>query len=138
MSESAILRSELPPLVAIVNTSKEIASMVAWVLADEGLRTITVSALDLVQGEPTAATFLTENDPRVIVYDVGLPYEESWAFLQSLEQSDAARGRRFIITTTNRTVLEDMVGVLPEQEVLVSPFDPDDLVAAVRRALATQ
>ena len=138
MPESAIPHSDSTPLVAIVNSSEDIATMTARVIEDEGLRTANAYVSDLKRGEPDPSAFLVENDPRVIVYDVGLPYEESWAFLQSLEQSDAARGRRFIITTTNRAVLEDMVGVLPEQEVLASPFDLDDLVAVVRRALATQ
>src|SRR6266568_9073298 len=83
------------PLVAIINSSEGNASLLRQILEDAGLRTAVAYVPDLRRGQPDPTELLTEHDPRVIVYDVAVPYEESWDFLQSLRRLDAARGRRF-------------------------------------------
>lgn len=125
-----------PPLVAVVNTSEEVAGLLVHVLTMEGYRTAVAMVPDLKRGTPDPASFLAQHDARAVVWDIALPYEENWAFFQSVERSDAARGRRFVLTTTNKRALEELVGPTSARELVGRPFDIDQIVAAVRRALA--
>jgi DNA-binding NtrC family response regulator len=124
-----------PPLVAIIDTSEDIAALLKEILEDEGFRTAVAYVPDLKRGQPEPATFLLEHDPRVIVYDVAVPYEENWQFFQTIARSEAASGRRFVLTTTNKPVLESMVGPTGAYELVGKPFDLDEIAGAVHRAL---
>lgn len=46
----------------------------------------------------------------MIVYDVSIPYEKNWAFLRLLLDSESMRGRKVVLTTTNKQRLEELVG----------------------------
>ncbi len=124
------------PLVAVVNTSVEVVALLEMVLQSEGLRTVSAYVPDLKHDQPDARAFLTQHDPPVVVWDIALPYAENWTFFESVRGSDAAKGRQFVLTTTNKRVLEELVGP-PNPRVLVGrPFDLDDVITAVHRALA--
>jgi DNA-binding response OmpR family regulator len=126
------------PLVAIINTSEEVSELVAMVLQHEGIRTVSAYTLDFKRGRQDLEAFLENYDPPVIVYDIAIPYPENWAFLQRVRASPAASGRRFVITTTNKQALSQFVGETDVREIIGKPFDLDELVAAVRRALTEQ
>jgi CheY-like chemotaxis protein len=128
-------REASAPLVAIINTSEEVAGLLKLILEGDGYRTATTYVPHLKRDEPSASVFLQEHDPPVIVYDIGIPYEENWAFFRAIEQSPAAQGRRFVLTTTNKRVLEGLVGPTSTHELVGRPFDLDEISDAVRRAL---
>jgi hypothetical protein len=46
-------------------------------------------------------TFLTTHDPRAIVWDISIPYEENWAYYRSIRNLPCAHGRQFVLTSTN-------------------------------------
>ena len=125
-----------PPLVAVVNTSEEVMSLLESVLQNEGLRTVMAFVPDLKRGRPDVGTFLQQHDPPVLVWDIAIPYAENWTFFSAVRESEAARGRRFVLTTTNRQALEQLVGPTDTIELMGRPFDLDEIIAAVRRALA--
>jgi DNA-binding response OmpR family regulator len=67
--------------------------------------------------------------------DVSPPYEESWNLLRLLRDTEALRRRVFVLTTTNKRVLEDLVGPTEAYEIVGKPFDMAEVARAVRAAL---
>ena len=74
--------------------------------------------------------------PTAILYDIPPPYEENWAFYQEVRRHPAAREHRFIITTTNLRVLQDLVGPVEAVELIGKPFDLEEILNRVTLALA--
>ncbi len=123
------------PLVAVVNTSEEIAELIQLVLQQEGIRTIVAYSTDFKRGRQDLGAFLRQYDPPVVVWDIAIPYAENWDFFQRVRESEVGQGRTFVLTTTNKRALDALVGPTPTHELIGKPFDLDDLVAAVRGVL---
>ena len=125
----------MPPTVAVVDTSEEVADLLCQVVEEEGWRAVHAYTTDLKRGREDLAAFLAEHRPAAVIWDIALPYDENWAFFQSVRDADAGRGCRFVLTTTNKRALEALVGPTPAHELIGKPYDLDVLVAALRRAL---
>ena len=123
------------PLIAILNTSEEITRLLADVFQGEGFRTEVAYVLDIKRGEVDITDFLERHRPAVVVYDIAIPYDENWDVLQRIQQSEAGRRCRYVLTTTNKHALERIVGPTPAHEIVGKPYDLDELIDAVRRAL---
>jgi DNA-binding NtrC family response regulator len=123
------------PCVAVIDTNDDILDLVRQRLEDEGFAVVTERVAHLKDGRLDLAAFVEAHDPGVIVYDIAPPYEHNWAFLKVVQTSEPARGRPFVITTTNKAALERFVGPTGAHEILGKPFDLDEVAAAVRRAL---
>jgi DNA-binding NtrC family response regulator len=126
------------PTVAVINASEEIAEMLSMVLQHAGIPTVMAYPLDFKRGRQDLAIFLTNYDPPVVVFDIAIPYAENWAFFERVRDSAAGRGRTFIVTTTNKRALEEIVGGTGAHEIIGKPYDLDAIVDAVRRALVDQ
>jgi DNA-binding NtrC family response regulator len=48
----------------------------------------------------------------------------------------AAAGRRWVLTTTNKGALDELVGSTPALEIIGKPFDLDQMLETVKRAFA--
>ena len=70
----------------------------------------------------------------MIVFDVVMPYDRNWRFLQHLRET-TLKGYRFVLTTPNEAALRKIVG-RDEQvyEILDDSGDIDTIVQAVREA----
>ena len=121
--------------IAILNSSADVVQMLRTALEAEGFKTVTAHVPDIKQGHEDLLAFLARHDPHVIIYDVSLPYAENWTFLRLVQDTAAAKGRYFIVTTPNRDALEEAVGDTGAIELLGKPYDLDQIFAAVRRGL---
>jgi DNA-binding response OmpR family regulator len=124
-----------PNIVAIINTNEDVVEAIRLILGDAGFVTIGAHLVDFKKGRRDLVAFLQEHNPRVIVLDIAPPYEENWNFFQLMKNSQAARGREFVLTTTNKKILEDLVGKTSTIELVGKPFDLDEIVKAVQKMM---
>ena len=121
-----------PPLVACVDSSEDIVALVADVLKDEGWQAVT-HVTPATEGPAPTIDFLTQAQPQACIYSVSLPYAASWANFQAVR--DAMPGCAWVVTTTNKRALDAIVGPTESLDIWGKPFDLDQVVASVRRAL---
>lgn len=126
------------PVVAIINTSEDVVNLLRDVFELEGWRTTVGYAVNFRTERESFSEFLAEHTPDVIVWDIAIPYEDNWAYFQQIQRSNGGVQRPFVLTTTNKRVLESLVGPTPAFEILGKPYDLDLIVAAVRRALGQE
>ena len=123
------------PVIAIFNSSNDTVELLRTVMEQEGFQTVVGHITDLKKGELDLLSFLEHHAPRVIVYDISPPYEPNWTFLRLVRSSQGARGRQFVITTTNKPALEKLVGPTEAIEIIGKPYDLRRVVDAVRLAV---
>ena len=123
------------PAVLVVNGSEDTLGLVGEILEDEGFHVWGVRAWELEHGRLSPGNLLRLVDPDVIVYDISLPFDLSWAFYAQFIALPEAQGRPVVLTTTNRKGAEAVAGegVL---ELLLKPYDIGQLVERVNSALA--
>ncbi len=121
------------PLIACVNSSEDIVELLADVMKHEGWRAVTHVSPSKLGPEPTI-DFLQQVRPQACIYSVSIPYQESWANFQQVRE--ALPLCAWVVTTTNKRALDELVGPTNTIEIIGKPYDLDHLVAVVRRALA--
>jgi len=129
----SMTRAPEPNVVAIINSNEDVVEAIRLILGDVGFITVGAHLVDFKKGRRDLVSFLQEHNPRVIVLDIAPPYEENWNFFQLIQNSQAARGRQFVLTTTNKNILEELVGKTHTIELVGKPFDLDEIVKAVQK-----
>jgi len=122
----------MQPVVAVIDSSEEIAAMLSQALEHEGFGPVVEYTVGFKRGREDLDAFFAEHDPAAVIWDVAIPYEENWAFFREVAASDAGRGRRFLMTTTNKRALESLVGPTVAHEVIGKPYDIEALIERVR------
>jgi CheY-like chemotaxis protein len=107
-------------------------------LQDAGYATVVAQIDDLKRGRIDMIQFVEEHKPDVIVYDVAPPYDTNWTFLRLMRNSRVMQNRAFVVTTTNKKALDELIGPSDVVELLCKPYDLEQIVASVNRALSTQ
>lgn len=121
--------------VAVINADEDVVETLLLLLEGEGYHAVGELLGNFEEGPAYFTAFCQQHQPQLIILDIPPPYEEHWAFFHLLKDSEAAQGRQFLLTTTNKRVLEQVVGKTEEVEILGKPFDLDELMRAVKNLL---
>jgi CheY-like chemotaxis protein len=125
-------------IIAIFNSSPEVLELVRDSLQQAGFQAVVGQVDDLKRGRLDMLTFVEEHHPDVIVYDVAPPYDTNWTFLRLMRNSKVMQGRAFVVTTTNKRALEDLIGPNDAVELLCKPYDLQQIVNACAAAFDKQ
>ncbi len=125
-------------IIAIFNTSAEVLELVRESLQQAGFQAVVAHIDDLKRGRLDMIAFVEEHKPDVIVYDVAPPYDTNWTFLRLMRNSKVMQGRAFVVTTTNKRALEELIGPNDAVELLCKPYDLQQIVAACTSAFEKQ
>lgn len=121
------------PLIAVMNSSADLVSVLQTALEEDGFRTVTLVST-IADGADGPLAFLRKHQPTASVYSISPPYRESWDILQEIRQQ--WQGGHYVITTTNLGALRACVGPADAIEIIGKPFDLDEITQALRRVLA--
>ena len=124
-----------PPLLAIINTSENLVEMLALAAEDAGYRTVVGWVPEFRDGRQDLAAFLRAHEPDAILWDIALPYEANWCYVQDVRARDIMRDCPLVLITTNKRALEGLVGPTDATELIGKPFDLHELFATVARIL---
>jgi DNA-binding NtrC family response regulator len=127
--------SAMPVVVAVINSSADTVEMLRLSLQGDGFESVTAHIDEIKRGVLDFPRFLEEHDPRVLIYDVSPPYEQNWTFLNMLCRLDVMQGRALVVTTTHKANLEKLVGPTEAIEILGKPYDLEEVMRAVKRAV---
>ena len=121
------------PVVAVINTNPDLVELLKVRIEAAGFIVMMLHIQDIRAGLDLDAV-LKQHHPEVIVYDVVMPYDRNFRFLQHL-RATFFDGYRFVLTTPNAVALRKIVGRDEKvYEVLDDSADIDAIVQAVREA----
>jgi hypothetical protein len=125
-----------PPVVAVLNSNDDTVEMLAMMLEAEGMVAVTAHVSDLRRGKFDFGGFVSEHDPKVIIYDIPPPYDRSWLFFEHLRGLPSMQGRKFVLTSTNPQRVQQIAHPdQPVYEIIGKPYDLQMIIDAVRKAL---
>jgi CheY-like chemotaxis protein len=124
--------------IAIFNTNPEVLELLRESLQQAGMQAVVAHIDDLKRGRLDMIQFVEEHNPDVIVYDVAPPYDTNWTFLRLMRNSNVMQGRAFVVTTTNKRALEELIGPADVVELLCKPYDLQQIVDACTTAFEKQ
>jgi CheY-like chemotaxis protein len=127
--------TQAPVVVAIVNTNPDLVRILRMALEKAGFVVFEIHIEDIKLGAANVDSFLTQHNPKVIVYDLAPPYDMNWRFLDHLRTATGFKGRRFVLTSVNVAYAEEVVGKDESvYEVLGEEKDTAEVVRAVKEA----
>jgi CheY-like chemotaxis protein len=122
--------------IAVVNSNEDTIEMLRMVLQKHGFSSVVTGHVpDFKAGHADFLEFVRTHDPQVFVWDISIPYQENWRFLHLTTDLEVMKGRRFVLTTTNKRALESLVGPTEAHEIVGKPYDLEQIVKAVERLL---
>ena len=125
--------------VALFNASDDTVDMVQRMLSSDGVQCLAgCHFADLKKGRIDFAQFLAKHDPQVVIFDISPPYAENWEFFETLRHIGSMEKRGLVITTTNKSRLDEIVGKDSTAiEIVGKPYDLHQISAAITNALRT-
>ena len=123
-------------VVAVFNTSEDTTDMLRIVLEQAGFVVFSAFTNKLRDGVTDLAHLMRQHRPKVIVYDIAIPYDANWRLFEHIRDSPACQSVRFVVTTTNVAQVRNVAGTMePMIEIVGKPYDLDALVRAVHDAI---
>lgn len=127
-----------PAVIAVLNSNDDVVELLRMVLEQRGFVVVSAHLDAIRRGEQSLVDFVTEHDPKVIVYDLVPPYDRSWRFLEHLRQTPHLKDRAFVITSTNAQRAAEIIGTAAHVfEIVGKPYDIEQIVTTVARAAGT-
>jgi DNA-binding NarL/FixJ family response regulator len=126
------------PVIAVFNASEDTVDVLTMFFEREGFRAVgrTWPAREPLTRD-VALGFMAQHQPQVLIFDVSFPYDWNWQrFREFQELGDQCRIPT-VLTTTNKRALSECCGPTDALEIIGKPYDLDQLLTAVRRALAS-
>jgi DNA-binding NtrC family response regulator len=121
-------------VVAVFNTSEDTTDLLRVVLEQAGFVVVTGLTSHFRDGKLDFYSFMREHRPKVVVYDIAIPYEQNWALFQHFRSRPVSESVQFVVTTTNAAQVEKFAGAQHLLEIVGKPYDLDALVRAVKDA----
>jgi two-component system, OmpR family, response regulator ResD len=123
-------------VVAVVNSSQDVTEILRLFLEHAGYVVVTAYTQDIRDGDVDLPALIRQYQPRVIVYDIALPYDINWRLFETIRDSPACVGVRFVLTTTNILQVQKIVGpAIHVLEIVGKPYDLDLLLQMVDSAM---
>jgi response regulator RpfG family c-di-GMP phosphodiesterase len=130
------MNTSAPPVVAILNSNDDTVELLRTVLELEGIVVVSAHVSDLRRGQFDFSGFLSEHDPKVVIYDIPPPYDRSWLFFEHLKGLPTMKGREFVLTSTNPARVQQVAKLdEPVHEIIGKPYDLQLITDAVKKAL---
>ncbi len=122
-------------VVAILNTSPDFIELLTEVLDIEGFETVPAYIVEFRKGRLDVREFVAQYQPDVIVYDIAGPYPENWQFFNEFRGISGLKACQFVLVTTNKQALGELVGETGSLEIIGKPLDLDGFIEAVKKSL---
>jgi len=99
-------------IVALFNASDDTIDMIEGLLRDaKGDQTLVwCHFADLRKGIVNFAEYMGKYNPEVVIFDLSPPYGANWQFFKTMRDADEMRGRGSVLTTTNKSRLDEVLG----------------------------
>jgi CheY-like chemotaxis protein len=126
------------PVVAVINTNDDLVQGLARDLESDGYTVATAHIENIKSGSEDFIAFLKRHEPAAVIYDIAIPYDDNWTFLNLLRELPMCGRIPFVVTTVNKAALEARVG--PTDTIEIRGGHADDVqptLEALRRALKT-
>jgi DNA-binding NtrC family response regulator len=86
--------------------------------------------------EESLSDFLGKHDPRIVIYDIPIPYDANWERFAWLQSRGLFAGRAMIVTTTHKGHLDAVAtGDSGAIEIVGKPYDLAQILSAVKRRI---
>ena len=122
-------------VVAIFNASEDTTSLLRNVLQSTGFEIVSARTSELRNGRLDLTKYMRQHKPCVVVWDIGMPYEENWRLFEQLKANPAFQGVRFVLTTNNAAHVVKIAGAQQlVHEIVGKPFNVNEVVTAVKEA----
>src|ERR1700687_2606513 len=122
-------------IVALFNASDDTIDMVQRLLTKSGgdQTLIWCHFADLKKGIIDFDKYMDKHNPEVVIFDLSPPYDENWYFFTTMRDANAMKGRGFVLTTTNKDRLDEVLGEDSQAlEVVGRPKDFKQIGAAIK------
>ena len=124
-----------PDVVAVINTSPDVVDLLRISLERAGIVVVTAFTHEVRDGHVNLEAFITQHQPKVVVYDLAPPYDANWQLFQHTRHLPFMSDRFFVLTSTNAQHVERISGTDHRiYEIVGKPLDLDVIVQAVREA----